>query len=557
MPDESFIVAGSVLVIVDGSDFEESEFLTFDTTDQFEVGFNDEPPTIRFGDGVAGNIPLIGSSIDVTYVASRGKEGLINVGTITNVVTPLVVNFNTVNLSINNPRGSSGGDDPEDLTHAKIFAGEVFKSRFVAVTREDYEALAGSFADPLFGRVAVAQAFSSRSSASDLVLQSLLSDVRGAIAPTKPASDLATAAITASLDTIDALLVSLETNFTDIGDKTTDIDTDLDTAITSARAVKNLSSEITSSSAALAGFVSDGKAAVNEITTGSSSELSLAEKDSIKTHFDRILTESTTILGSSSNISTSVDSEIASIGTAKDAAEDIGLDPTSGLLLSAETNRAGIVTEAGSTGSPSTGMRLEVENVETAVTDQSTSVDAFLTDIDTHVDKLLAADCKVNLVTVPILARDAGGFYTAPSISLIASVQDFLDTRKEVTQVVEVLSGEDFLIPAIIDFRVGVRTGFSESVTASEVETAVDGILRDRRFGTSLFTSDVIDVVLLIEGVSFVNVTIRGHIDPITSTTNGTRVDADGNLVIRESEVITKGTITIDTEPVVTTTATV
>jgi hypothetical protein len=560
VPEESFVVAGSVIVTVDGSDWEESEFLTFDTTDQFEVGFNDEPPTLRFGDGVAGNIPLVNASIDVTYVASRGKEGLVNAGTITDVVAPLVVNFNSVNLSINNPRGSSGGDDPEDLTHAKLFAGDVYKSRFVAVTREDYEALAGSFADPLFGRVAVAQAFSSRSAESDLVLQSLLNDVRGAIAPTKPAVDLATAAITASLDTVDALLASLETNFTDIASKTTSIETDLNTAIVSARAVKNLSEEIIASNSSFSTLVTDGKTGIDGISVGAGpSELTSGDADALKALWDRITPVSTTIGGNASIIGTSVDSEIASMGTAKDAAEDIGYDViTAGsLLYTAEANRAAIVAEVGATGAPSTGIRLQVENIDTAVTDESTTVDGFLVEIDTHVDKILAADCKSNLVTVPILARDAGGFYTAPSISLISAVQDFLDTRKEVTQVVEVLSGEDFLIPAIIEFRVGVRTGFSESVTASEVETAVDGILRDRRFGVSLFTSDLVDVILLIEGVSFVNITVLGHIDPITSLTNSTRVDADGNLIIEDSEVITKGTITIITEPVVTTSSTV
>ena len=57
------------------------------------------------------------------------------------VVTELVVNFTTIQLSVTNTDGSVGGDDPETLDHAKTFAGKVFKSRKVAVTRGDYEAL--------------------------------------------------------------------------------------------------------------------------------------------------------------------------------------------------------------------------------------------------------------------------------------------------------------------------------------------------------------------------------------------------------------------------------
>jgi len=554
VPDAAYVIAGSVVVLVDGSPWEESEFLTFDVTDQFEVLYNDDPPAVRFGDGVAGNIPLAGVSIDISYVAGRGKEGLVNAGTITDVVTPLVVNFQTVNLSINNPRGSSGGDGPEDLTHAKIFAGDVFKSRFVAVTRSDYEALAGSFADPLFGRVAVAQAFSSRSATSDLALQSLLDDVRGVILPTEPTTDAALALISTALTGILASLTDIQTYLSSTASLASDIDTELDTAITSARAVKNLASEITASSSVMSTFVSDGKAAIDAISTGGPSQLTSGDKDALKAHWDRVQVEATNISGSSSSIATSVDSEVASMGTAKDAAADIGLDvvtPGTYMYL-AENSRASIVSAVGDSGAPS-GIWLQLQTIDIVVTDQATDVETYLLAIETHVDRILAADCKANLVTVPILARNAGGFYTAPSIALIAAVQDFLDARKEVTHVVEVVSGEDFLIPAIIDFRVGVRTGYSESVTASEVETAVDGILRDRRFGVGLYVSDLIDVVLLIGGVSFVNVDIIGHIDPITSLTNPDRVDPDGNLVIDASEVITKGTITIVTESVAST----
>lgn len=558
VPEDNFVVAGSVSVVVDGSDWEESEFLTFDATDQFEVGFNDDPPTVRFGDGVAGNIPTNGASIVVTYIASRGKDGNVNSGTITDVVNPLVVAFQNIDLTVNNPSGSSGGDDPEDLVHAKIFAGKVFKSRFVAVTRNDYEALAGSYADPLFGRVAVAQALSSRSAETDLVLQSLINDVNGVVDPVKPSVDTDVSDSVSILDAVDALLASLSTTLQSIATSVTNLDGNADTAVVSARDSKNLAIEIGADATQVQGHVTDGKTAVDAVTTGSPDQLTAATKDALKGYFDLIAAQATTISGSASSIEADAATVLSELGLIKDEAEAIGLtvaDPSS-LLLSAETDRASVQTQLGVAGPPATGLRAELASISTTVAVLDDGVTTYMQGIYDHIDKILAADCKANLVTVPILARDAGGFYTAPSISLIASLQDFLDVRKEVTQTVEVLSGEDFLVSAVISARVGVRTGYSESVTATEVETAINGILRDRRFGVSLYESDLHDAILLVPGVSFVNVDIQGHTDPQTSSLTTSRLDSDGNLVIRTSEVITRGTVTITTEPAVSSTAT-
>jgi hypothetical protein len=551
VPESSFVVAGSVGCLVDGAPFEESEFITFDTTDQFEVGFNDDPATIRFGDGVAGNIPITGGSIDVSYVASRGKEGLVAKETIDDVVTPLVANFEQVQLEINNPRGASGADDPENLIHAKIFAGQVFKTRFVAVTRSDYEALAGSYADPLFGRIAVAQAISSRSAASDLKLQTLLNDVRAAISPTEPGVTVATAAIDLALDAIDVLLGTQETTLSDIADSMVALDSDQDFSLTSSRTAKNLSLEITTDASDIQQLVIDGKADVD------ASSASGGEKSGINGFFDLISAETTAISGNANNIETETNLISARMGTAIDSIAEVGVDVTTAgtLLFSAESDRAAIVAAVGDSDDPATGIRLQVDTINTLVLDQDEGVETALVGVNDHVDKILAADCKANLVTVPVLARDAGGFYAPPSISLISSLQDYLDVRKEVTQTVEVVSGEDFLIPAVVSLRIGVRTGFSESVTSTEVSTAVDGVLRDRRFGVSLFLSDVIDIVLLIDAVSFVNVTIQGHTDPITDTLSTLNLDANGNLIIETSEVITKGTVTITTEAVATSTS--
>ena len=181
VPSGMYVASGTVVVYVNGTQYTEVQFINFDVMNEFEVGYNDSPTTIRFGDGAAGNIPPINATIAVTYVACAGANGQVTANTITSTVSPLVVNFQTLTLSVTNPTGSVGGSDPETLEHAKSFAGKVFKTRMVAVTQEDYDTLAGSYADSLYGRVALAQALSTRSASQDLALIDQINNITSEI----------------------------------------------------------------------------------------------------------------------------------------------------------------------------------------------------------------------------------------------------------------------------------------------------------------------------------------------------------------------------------------
>lgn len=555
VPEGSFVVSGTVEVKVNGADFVESEFLTFDETDQFEVGYNDDPPTIRFGDGVAGNIPTSAATVQVTYVASRGLTGQVNAETIDDVVTTLVVNFTNIQLSVTNAQGSVGGDDPESIEHAKTFAGRVFNSRQVAVTRSDYEALSGSFADPLFGRVAVAQAISSRSAASDLELQNLLLIITDAVLTPKPDVDAEVLAANTALDDVDTQLTNLETDLADIAVLATDIVTEADTSITSARASKNKALEIGVDAQDIQALVIDGKAAVDSIATAGSSQLTLSDKAALKSYFDQINAQSITIFAASGDVDTSSIAEIASMGVIKDKAHLLGttVAEAGSELLSAETARQAIVALVGQNITPPpTGLRLNLFTIGDLIQDETTTVGDAVADINAHVDSILAADCKANLVTVPILARDSAGFYAAPSSSLIQALQAFLDARKEVTQTVVVTSGANFLVRAVLTIRIGIRLGVSSQITKTAVETAVDGVLRDREFGDSLYISELMDAVLAVEGVLFANIVINGHLDTDGVTVLASKLDPSGNLIIPSSEVVSKGTVTVNTPEVLT-----
>ncbi len=547
VPNDKAIALGTVKVNVDGGGWNESMFLSYDSTDQFECGYNDDPPTVSFGDGITGNIPPNGATIRVQYVACRGKTGQVSSNTIQDVVNPLVANFTNIALTVNNPDRSVGGDDAESIEKAKANAGKVFKSRQVAVTREDYEALASSYADPLFGRVAVAQAISSRSADADLELQSRVSAIRtaldGAEAPiTALVADAAT-----RFTTIDTALASLATQLQDIADVQTTIDATSTTAVTSARASKNRAQEIIADCNEIISQVTDGLAtiAASDPTDDAEATAAFAALTAILNLIQTAITTSVTT--SAAAIQSSADTEIAALGTIQDDVETVGTDlETAGTkLLLAEAARAEILAEIGE-DDDTTGLRLAVATVDASTATFIGLINEDLDGIVDHVDKLLSADCTANLVSVPILSRDASGFYAAPSISLIQSLQTHLDARKEVTQTVKVTSGAPFLVPAQLAVRVGLLPGFSAAVQQKAVEAVVDAVLRDRKFGHSLAVSDVDQPIKTVRGVDFVNVQILGH--TTTFGLDSGKLDGSGNLVIARTEVVTKGVVTVSME---------
>ena len=551
VPTNKFVVEGAVVGKVDGAEWEVVDLIQYGATDQFEVGFNDDPPTVRFGDGVSGNIPKSGATIEVAYVASRGKSGQVAANTITAVVIPLVVGFTNISLSITNAEGSVGGDDREAMSSAKAFAPQVFKSREVAVVGGDYEALAGRYADPLFGRVAVAKAISARSSASDLTVQNYLQDIVDGLTILNTELSAQVAAIIAAEDLLDPEVGMIATEAGSIAGHMTTIQTEANSVVVNSRGIKNSAGEIFTDSSDIQVLVVDGKATVDAITTHlTTSQLTIAAKDAIKAYFDRISSEAASI-GTASGTSIPFTAD-AAIVDANSILAEVGMIGTD--VITVGTHLKQVADSSSIIGTQSVAIRNEILVVDTANTTLVNTVSLSQTGIETHLDRLLAADCKANLVIVPILTRDAGGFYAAPSSGLIDSLQTYLEARKEVTQTVSVTSGIRFLLPVVLRVRIGVKEGYSEAVVLTTAQAAIEGLLRDRSFGKSLYESDLDDVVLPsadlskgVAGVGFVINRILGHLAPDGVTLVTTNLDSDGNLIAGE-RWITKGTISITTE---------
>ena len=724
VPDQSFIVSGSVVLLVNGGPFQENEFLTFDLTDQFEVGYNDDPPTVRFGDGVAGNIPIAGASISVTYVASRGLNGLVNSHTITAEVNPLVISFQPITMTVDNSLGSVGGDDPESLDHAKTYAPLVYKSRFVAITRPDYEALSGAFADPLFGRVAVAQAISSRSAASDTDLNTSLAIIASAVdipllyaagpvtldgsasvAPSGVVTGSLTRFLTelvvgstvkfgtdtvlrqvtvltddlqctvspapfpalpsgtiirygkdlsrarSGLKDVNSRLVLLNDEIVAIASKVTDLDADLVVATTQTRTERDnsistkldaeaardragdaltdatyginnfgtapiriglgangsvvyapktegvtvahvtqaagpLTIVVTGSATITVTFAGPGgstaqavqQAINNDVAAGplvqasyTGTGLSLAEIGSVsvpvytppttKTNLQAFVTaaqdKADSAATKASGMGTGLDGIVTTLGDAQQKAADIGLTNADGQMAVLDGLKTNIQAVIGPSATLSTydtivttdTLATNLSEIETFVVSNKVTIQEQLDQIFNHVDAFLSADCKANLVTVPILARDKAGFFSAPSNGLIHALQGYLDARKEVTQTVQVTSGARALVPVVIKARIGVDPSFSQAITQTAVETAIDNVLRGRKFGAGLYLSELSTAVNPLTGVSFANIQIIGPQNRL-DTGVGSVTNPNGNLIVLDDEVVTKGQVTVTTEVV-------
>jgi hypothetical protein len=172
-------------------------------------------------------------------------------------------------------------------------------------------------------------------------------------------------------------------------------------------------------------------------------------------------------------------------------------------------------------------------------------VETQLVAIYDHVDEWLSQDGKANLVQVPILTRDVDGFLSQPPAALIRSLQTYLDARKEVTQVVQVIDGSFELLAAVIVGTIGLKAGAVRATVLANVRLAIYGVIKSLRFGEALRLSRLYTVVAPdsqgqggVAGVSFASLRITGPMGALTS---------DGDLVPTTQQAVTLGSLTLGT----------
>jgi hypothetical protein len=101
---------------------------------------SDTGDTIRFGDGIFGELPNPGDTFRVTYRVGGGAIGNVAADAI-NSVDPSVTEV----LGVTNPFPATGGADLEPAEHVRRMAPQAFRAKqFRAVRAEDYQAAAQS-----------------------------------------------------------------------------------------------------------------------------------------------------------------------------------------------------------------------------------------------------------------------------------------------------------------------------------------------------------------------------------------------------------------------------
>lgn len=522
--DTTFVAFGNVRLFVNGAEWTENDFLTFDQTDQFEVDYTVAPPVVRTGDGFAGNIPASGVEVVARYRLVSGELGSIQQSGADELITatdPFLVDGTAVPVVTTAPNGVNGGSNPESLVSVKRSAAGYFGARGVTVTVEDYKSLVNAFTDPTFGAVAQGYAAVVRETGNDFETTARTNSIVSSSGTLS--GDLAAKQIA-----VDGLQATATTGATDANTAAADVETANTAIAASGTVVSGEAASVNNQGAIIEANIARIESLIVDLTALiDTSAATAVQKDGMK----GVVNQIEDLLTGTNSISLATSSVKASAGTLTSEAQSISSQSTAitTALASLSTALTSVTTSVASIG-------VEVADISSLAAASDTSINTDVTALLLHLGVLFDDGCRSNVVNVPILTKNSDGFYTGPSSGLIAAVQTYLDGIKEVTQQVNVVSGAPALIPAEIQVKVGLESSLVESDVFAAIEAAIDVILKDRAFNVPLKLSDIYDIVDVTSGVTFSNILITGPTD---------RLDPDGNLVPGELEIVTKGSITV------------
>lgn len=174
--DGQFLYDEDFIVTVDGVEWTRQDLIKYENTPVYEVLFTDDPPKLRFGDGIAGAIPAANAEIVVSFVYGKGASGAIGLNQISNPVEEMVVNGIAIPMTLTNAV-SNVGENPEDIRHVRSYASSFFRTQNAAVVKSDYDTIAA-----LEASVALSDAQIMRGITNDITIQSSLSGIDNGIA---------------------------------------------------------------------------------------------------------------------------------------------------------------------------------------------------------------------------------------------------------------------------------------------------------------------------------------------------------------------------------------
>lgn len=175
--EDEYLIDGSVNVTVDGVPWTEVDLFEFTNTTDFEVNYVTNPPSIKFGNGVAGQKPQKGAAIQVTKRVGVGSKGNVASDSITAFVSAPQVSGSAIKCTITNSVGATGGADVEDIESIRSNAPKNFLTSDRAVTQSDWDTLASTFSDATYGSIAMAKAKIVRELAEGTALSQLIDTI--------------------------------------------------------------------------------------------------------------------------------------------------------------------------------------------------------------------------------------------------------------------------------------------------------------------------------------------------------------------------------------------
>lgn len=191
VPSGQFLYSDDMVVTVDGVVWDRQGMISYQSENLYEVLFTEDPPKLKFGDGIAGNIPPEGAQIVISFVYGKGASGSIGRNQISGAVQPLVINGQAIELSVTNPV-SNVGEDPEDIRHVQAYASTFFRTQNAAVIKADYDTIA-----QLESGVALADTQIMRGVSGDIVMQGFFAEIeQGKGLILSSANDLIAASVT-------------------------------------------------------------------------------------------------------------------------------------------------------------------------------------------------------------------------------------------------------------------------------------------------------------------------------------------------------------------------
>lgn len=594
VPTGKYVNVTTVIVTVGGVEWTEYSVIPFLNENAYETNLVTFPPFVKFGDGVQGNVPVVGAGIEISYVVTDGFRGRIVSNSIKEPTVGLIAQFQTIPLSISQPLPSVGGDDPEDVRSITVNAPLFQQTQDRAITKTDYDFLANQYAN-----VARADAQILRSVSGDVAMHMFFDQINASVS----------GAVSGFYDQSVSSMVGMQTELTNISGAADTMEAGIvmQVGISTADVILQLDGMTAATNSSLATFKSAMDVLFGTISTDTSnidtSMISMLDgvdteievrRGNINLILDEVvgavsgasvpiqnqvtslinsakgkLTElQTTVYSLNSTTKSNVNSSTADVGV-QIVSADAEISSLSGTLDAAVSgyqsaiimDMAAVETVAVSgvsafnvsSGNSMNQMVIYFDQISANVAEISDLpyvVNAELQAVSAYLDEHLSDSCQANLVQVLVLGKDQARKYVAPLPETLTGLKSYLMDRREITQTISVVAGTDRVIDANVTIQVRVNKNAVEDDVIQQIQDSLTksdttpfGLLVEREFGVSLHVWDIDGAIRgnIVDGtVDYLNVEITGPVDYL---------DAAGNLIVPAGVVIQSGTVTITKLP--------